>query len=403
MSSKRPKLLFVVTEDWYFWSHRLPIAKAALEAGYDVAVATRVNEHGKRITEAGFRLIPLQMNRGSYSFLHEVRAISELRDIYRREKPDIIHQVALKPILYGSIAAMGLGNVPIINAFAGLGYLVSSSSIKAKVLRSGIWTALRFLLKRGNSFVLLQNREDQELLIREIGVPTEKTTVIRGSGVDMDQFKPTTEASPERAPTVLLSSRMLWIKGINDFVDAAKILRDKGLTARFVLVGDTDLGSPGAIPRAQLVEWQRSGMVEWWGHQPSMHETLREAAIVSLPSHGGEGVPKALIEAAACGRAIVATDVPGCRDIVRHRINGLLVPPKNPMALADALQELLADSSTRSEMGRRGREIASNEFSEESVIQQTLALYSKVLTCCSPTLNSDAPPQQDALIGRERN
>jgi glycosyltransferase involved in cell wall biosynthesis len=403
MSSKRPKLLFVVTEDWYFWSHRLPIAKAALEAGYDVALATRVNEHGKRISEEGFCLIPLQLNRSSYSFMRELRAILELREIYSREKPEIIHQVALKPILYGSIAATGFKKAGIINAFAGLGYLVSSPSLKAKVLRRSIWAALRFLLKRGNSFVLLQNDEDKELLIREVGVPPEKTTVIRGSGVNMDEFKPAATAPAEETPIVLLSSRMLWIKGISDFVEAASILRQRGLTARFVLAGDTDLGSPGAIPRSKLVEWQSSGMVEWWGHQQSMHEALRKAAIVCLPSHGGEGVPKALIEAAATGRAIVATDVPGCRDIVRHRINGLLVPPRDSAALADALQELLTDYSMRSEMGRRGREIASTEFAEKNVIQQTLALYNKVLISCCPTLDSNAPPRPDALVGRARN
>ena len=378
MSAARPKILFVVAEDWYFWSHRRPIAAAALQNGYDVFVATRVGECGEKIIEAGFRLIPLRLNRSSYSLFHELRTISELRRIYRREKPDIVHHIALKPILYGSMAALGNRRMQVINAFAGLGYLVSSPSFKAQALKRVLWKMFRFLLNRPNSFLLLQNREDRDLLVAEIGVPPEKTTIIRGSGVDVNEFQATAEVPG--IPIVLLSSRMLWIKGISDFVEAAKLLRARGMNARFVLAGDTDPGSPGAIPREKLQEWQNAGPVEWWGHQQSMSRMLQQSAIVCLPSHGGEGVPKALIEAAASERAIVATDVPGCRDIVRHGTNGLLVPPKNPAALADAIAQLLNDAPLRAEMGRRGREIAVNEFSEEKVIQQTLALYRQLLS-----------------------
>jgi glycosyltransferase involved in cell wall biosynthesis len=280
----------------------------------------------------------------------------------------------------------------VINAFAGLGYLVSSPSFKAKMLKRVLWKMFRFLLNRRNSFLLLQNREDRDLLVAEIGVSLEKTTIIRGSGVDVNEFQATAEAPG--APIVLLSSRMLWIKGISDFVDAAKLLRAKGINARFVLAGDTDPGSPGAIPQEKLREWQNEGAVEWWGHQQSMSRMLQQSAIVCLPSHGGEGVPKALIEAAASERAIVATDVPGCRDIVRHGTNGLLVPPKDPAALADAIATLLNDATLRAEMGRRGREIAVNEFSEEKVIQQTLALYRQLLSTGAAPLNADNPVRE---------
>jgi glycosyltransferase involved in cell wall biosynthesis len=392
MSAARPKILFVVAEDWYFWSHRRPIAAAALQNGYDVFVATRVGNCGEKIIEAGFRLIPLRLNRSSYSLFHELRTVSELRSIYRREKPDIIHHIALKPILYGSMAALGDRRMQVINAFAGLGYLVSSSSFKAKMLKRVLWKMFRFLLNRRNSFLLLQNREDRDLLVAEIGVSLEKTTIIRGSGVDVNEFQATAEAPG--APIVLLSSRMLWIKGISDFVDAAKLLRAKGINARFVLAGDTDPGSPGAIPHEKLREWQNEGAVEWWGHQQSMSRMLQQATLVCLPSHGGEGVPKALIEAASSERAIVATDVPGCRDIVRHGTNGLLVPPKDPAALADAIATLLKDATLRAEMGHRGREIAVNEFSEEKVIQQTLALYRQLLSTGAAPLNADNPVRE---------
>lgn len=392
MSAARPKILFVVAEDWYFWSHRRPIAAAALQNGYDVFVATRVGDCGEKIIEAGFRLIPLRLNRSSYSLFHELRTISELRRIYRREKPDIVHHIALKPILYGSMAALGNRRTQVINAFAGLGYLVSSPSFKARALKQMLWKAFRFLLNRPNSFLLLQNPEDRDLLVAEVGVRPEKTAIIRGSGVDVNDFQATAEAAG--VPIVLLSSRMLWIKGISDFVEAAKLLSAKGVHARFVLAGDTDPGSPGAIPREKLQEWRNAGPVEWWGHQQSMPRTLQQATLVCLPSHGGEGVPKALIEAAASERAIVTTDVPGCRDIVRHGTNGLLVPPRNPAALSDAIAQLLKDAPLRAQMGRRGREIAVNEFSEEKVIQQTLALYCQLLNAGAARMNADSPVRE---------
>jgi glycosyltransferase involved in cell wall biosynthesis len=393
MSAARPKILFVVAEDWYFWSHRRPIAAAALQSGYDVFVATRVGDCGEKIVGAGFRLIPLRLNRSSYSLFNELRTVSELRSIYRQEKPDIVHHIALKPILYGSMAALRNRKMQVINAFAGLGYLVSSPSFKAKMLKRVLWKMFRFLLNRPNSFLLLQNQEDRDLLVAEIGATLEKTTIIRGSGVDANEFQATAEAPG--VPIVLLSSRMLWIKGISDFVEAAKLLRARGINARFVLAGDTDPGSPGAIPREKLQEWQNAGPVEWWGHQQSMARMLPQAAVVCLPSHGGEGVPKALIEAAASERAIVASDVPGCRDIVRHGTNGILVPPKNPAALADAIARLLNNPGLRAEMGRRGREIVVNEFSEEKVIQQTLALYRQLLSGGdAPPINADNPVRE---------
>ena len=371
------KLLFLVTEDWYFWSHRLPIARAALRNGYEVVVATRVGACGQKIRDEGFRLIPLQLGRESYAPWNEFHAIRELLSIYRREQPDIVHHVALKPILYGSIAALRRKDIRVINALAGLGYLVASSSVRARLLSRVVWGAFRFLLGRANSRVLLQNEEDRQFAVTKLRVPEGKTTVIRGSGVDMELFQPMPE--PAGVPVVLLSSRMLWNKGITEFVEAARRLRHQGLEARFVLAGDTDASSPSGIPRRQLEDWQASGAVEWWGHRNDMIATLKQASLVCLPSHGGEGVPKALIEAAASGRAIVTTDVPGCRDIVRQGINGILVAPKDPVGLAHAIEELLKDPARRQEMGRRGREIAVSEFSEETVVEQTLALYREVL------------------------
>jgi glycosyltransferase involved in cell wall biosynthesis len=378
----RPKLLFVVTEDWYFWSHRLPIARAALASGYEVVVATRVSNYAQKISDTGFRLISLQLSRSGYSPIEELRSIRQLKDIYRRERPEIVHHVALKPVLYGSIAALGRSQTQVINAFAGLGYLAASSSMKARLLRPIIWNALRYLLSRPGYHVLLQNREDKDLLTAKLNVSPERITIIRGSGVNVDIFSTTPE--PSGIPVVLLASRMLWIKGVQEFVDAAQLLRSRRVTARFVLAGESDLNSPSCVPRQQLFDWQASGIVECWGHQQDMPGVFKHTNLVCLPSHGGEGVPKVLMEAAASGRAIITTTVPGCRDIVRDGVNGLLVEPKNAVVLADAIEKLLNNPALRLQMGHRGRQVAVTEFSEDVVVRETLELYSRLLGSAAP-------------------
>jgi glycosyltransferase involved in cell wall biosynthesis len=366
------KLLFVINDDWYFLSHRLPIALAARREGFDVAVATRVGSQGQEIIDHGFRLIPLKyLKRETWSPFNELRAVKELSAIYRREKPDIIHHVALKPILHGNIAALGLPT-RIVNAFAGFGYLESSNSPKAFILRTGIWTAMRFLLNRPRAFTILQNFDDRDFALRKLRASEDNTEVIMGSGVDMDLFKPSPQ--PSGIPIVMLPSRLLWNKGVAEFVAAAESLKATGMQARFVLVGDTDEGSPSAIPRSRLAEWNDSGSIEWWGKMSDMQNVLPQASIVCLPSYR-EGIPKVLLEAAACGRPIVTTDVPGCRDVVQHYVNGMLVPAKNSDVLALTIRVLLGNSDLRARMGDAGRKIAAH-FSQDVVIEKTLARYS---------------------------
>jgi glycosyltransferase involved in cell wall biosynthesis len=295
------------------------------------------------------------------------------RCIYGKERPDVVHQVALKPVLYGSIAAMGRRDIRIINALAGLGYLVASSSLKARLLRIPVWSAFGFFLKRSGSKVIFQNDEDRNAITTRLKVPIGNTVLIRGAGVDLEAFCPVPE--PAGVPTVLLASRMLWNKGVREFVEAARLLTNQGVKARFVLVGDTDKASPSGMPREQLTAWHEEGAVEWWGRREEMVSVYQAATIVCLPSHGGEGVPKSLLEAAACGRAIVTTNVPGCRDVVRDNVNGLLVPPRTVTELADAIRKLLEDPIARYRMGVAGREIVAKEFSEQSVVSNTLFLY----------------------------
>jgi len=373
----RPRVLLLVSEDRFFWSHRLSIARAAQRGGYEVIVATKVSRYGQEIRDEGFRLIPLRLVRNNSSLLDEWRALQELRRIYKTEKPHIVHHFAVKPVLYGSIAALRRKEVQAIDALTGLGYLVASSSIRARFWRPIIWNALRYLLNRPGHHIILQNDEDKELLVKKLSVPPDRITVIRGSGVDVEAFQPTPE--PTSIFTVVLASRMLWIKGIQEFVEAAHLLLNRNLIARFILVGDSDSRNPSCVPREQLIKWQESGVVEWWGQRENIGQIFEKSNLVCLPSHGGEGVPKVLLEAAASGRAIVTTDVPGCRDIVRDGINGLLVPRKDPAALARAILQLANNSELRRQMALRGREIVVQEFSEDVVINQTLALYRRLL------------------------
>jgi glycosyltransferase involved in cell wall biosynthesis len=342
----------------------------------DVLVATRADAFAERIRAEGFTLIPLTLRRSSRRPLRELGAIMELARIYRRERPDIVHHVAMKPVLYGAFAAR-IARVPaVVNAFPGLGYTFVASDRRAKWRRLLMTRALRWALRTSSSRVIFQNDEDRDLFVRESIAAPERSLVIRGSGVDVKRFTPSVEPSGE--PVVVLAARMLWDKGVGEFVEAARLLRHRGVRARFVLLGMVDVHNPAMVPEADLKAWQKEGVVEWVGHREDMPALLARSHVLVLPSYR-EGLPKVLLEAAACGRPLVATDVPGCREIVRHGENGFLIPPKDPSALADAIATLIADPALRQRFGRRGREIAVDEFRVEKVVEETLAVYRELL------------------------
>lgn len=367
------KLLFFVTEDWYFCSHRLALAVAARRAGYDVAVVTRVRAHGERILAAGIRLIPIELARRGLNPLEELRVILRLRSIYAAERPDIIHHVAMKPVVHGSIAAQLSGRRgAIVNGLAGLGWIFIASGLKAAVVRALVANVLRFLLRR--STVIVQNGDDREFVVR-LGVPPARVASIPGSGVDTDAF--VLRPEPAGIPVVVLASRLLWDKGVGEFVSAARALRAQGTQARFVLVGNPDPGNPAAIPARQLDEWLAEGCVESWGWREDMPAVLAQCHVACLPSYR-EGLPKSLLEAASAGLPIVTTDVPGCRDVVTDGVNGILVPPRNVELLARALRQLIDDRRLRMQMGARGRELVLERFALPRIVDATLALYERV-------------------------
>lgn len=371
MTEKPPlHLLFFVTEDWYFCSHRLPLAKAALAAGYRVSVVTRVREHGDLIRAAGLTLIPFEIARTSLNPLRELGTLLRLVQLYRREQPAVVHHVALKPVLYGSIAAACAGSPRLINALAGMGWVFPAGAQQIGVLKRMVRWSIGRLLRRG--IALVQNPDDARLL-EQLGVPRVLIRQVAGAGVDLHQFRALPE--PEGPVVVVLSARLLWAKGVAEFVEAARLLRSRGVSARFILAGAPDTANPSAVPTAQIAAWVAEGVVEHLGWVKDMPDVLSRSHIVCLPSYYGEGIPKSLIEAAACGRPIVTTDMPGCREIVHHGDNGLLVPPRDARALAQALESLISNPELRRRLGARGRERAEQEFGADRIIPQTLALY----------------------------
>jgi glycosyltransferase involved in cell wall biosynthesis len=357
----------------------MELAQAAQRAGWNVSIATRAVVAGgtERIRRAGFNLFPLEtLRRTSRQPLSELSAVLELARLYRRIRPDVVHHVAMKPVLYGSLAAR-LARVPaIVNAFAGLGYAFIGEARRTRLLRRAIEIGLRAAIGGGHTHVIFQNEDDSEMFVRAGVVRREQVVIIRGAGVNLAEFS--LQPEPQGECVVLLASRMLWDKGVGEFVKAARILKEQGRAVRFVLAGMVDEGNPAHITERQLVEWRDEGVVEWSGHSERMPDVLAAAHIVVLPSYR-EGLPKVLLEAAATGRATVATDVPGCREIVRHEENGLLVPPRDATALARAIEILLDDAPLRRRLGARGREIVEAEFSSEQVARETLALYDGLL------------------------
>lgn len=366
------KLLFVVTEDWYFVTHRLPLAVAAQAAGFDVAVATREGRQADVIRNAGIRLIPFTLSRRGGNPLREVMALWRL---YRREQPDLVHHVALKPVMFGALAAW-LARVPAqVNAVAGLGWFFTSSSGVVRLVRPLLRRMLACLLNRPRSLTIVQNPEDRALLERS-GVLATRLRLIRGAGVDTQIFYP---VMPPPGPVcIVLVARMLWDKGVGEFVEAANRLTAAGVNARFVLVGDPDPANPASVPEATLSSWHGQHGVEWWGRREDIPAVLQAAHIACLPSSYGEGLPKSLLEAAACGLPIVTSDAPGCREVVRDGVNGLLVPVRDTAALATALRKLIDDAALRRRMGEQSRLRAETEFGLETVIAQTLAVYREV-------------------------
>lgn len=376
------RLVFAVNHAAFFASHRLPIAEAARAAGWDVHVIASARSvdrdaaAARLIADRGFPFHEIPFVRGGLAPRAELAALTRLVGLYRTLAPSVVHHVTLKPVLFGTLAAR-LARVPgVVNAVSGLGFVFLDESWTGRARRLAIRTAYRRFTAHPNRTFIFQNDDDRREFVEASMVPRDATTLIRGSGVDLTAFAPT--PFPGGPPVVVLPARLLGDKGVREFVAAAGRLREDGVLARFALVGDLD-PNPASVQAAELTAWQADGVVEWWGYRADMPAVFASAHVVCLPSYR-EGLPKALIEAAASGRAVVTTDVPGCRDAIEPGVTGLLVPARTVQPLADALRSLLTDPARRAAMGAAGRQLAERVFGVERVVEATLAIYERLLT-----------------------
>lgn len=371
------KVLLVAHWDWVLYNFRLPLAKALRGRGFDVVFVCPYGDYVGKLRGEGFRWIRWEVERRNLNPVGEFAAIFNLARIYRKEKPQIVHHFTIKPNLYGSIAALLTGMKKTINTFTGLGFLFSDHSL-ARRLRTIVLPIAKRAFKLSKGWSVFQNRQDLETCLHLRLVLPDKAILIPGTGVDTNRFRPNHSKSLNRTPIALMAARLLWDKGVGEFVEAARLLKAKGIEVDFWLAGKPDDGNPMCVPEDWLNKCHEEGLIKWLGHRDDMPEILQQADIAILPSYH-EGVPRFLLEAAACGLPLVATDIEGCRVVVRNGVNGFLVPVRDPRALADSIEILVKDPKLRIEMGIASRKIAESEFDERIILDKWLALYDQVM------------------------
>lgn len=374
------KFALYANTDWYLYNFRLSTALALKAQGHEVILLSPPGDFGARFATHGLRWIPLSMDRASLNPLRETRTLAELVRVLRAEKPDLLHSFTVKCAVYGAIAARLAGVPAIVNAVAGLGYVFTSDAPLARVLRPLVKQAMRLTLGGGRARVILQNPDDARIMIKQRLVPAEKVRVIRSSGVNTSRFLPRrVDAEPERI-RVLLAARLLWEKGVGEYVEAARLLRSQGRQVEFLLAGTPDPGNPRSVRQAEVEAWSREGVVRWLGHVDDMPALMGSVDVMVLPSYYREGVPKSLVEAAACGLALITTDRPGCHEVVRqHGVDGLHVEPRNARQLAERIAQLDDDRALLRRLGQHVRQRALTEFDERLVIGRTIEVYAELL------------------------
>ena len=369
-------LLFVVNVDWAFLSHRLPIALEAQRQGYQVHIATGLTDRLDELHNHGLVVHPLALDRNSVGLGNAWRTVVQLWQVFKVVRPDVVHLVTIKPVLLGGAVARLAGVPAVVAAVPGLGFVFMASGAKAAVRRSLVRAMYRVALGHRNLKVVFQNPDDRASLAKLANLPNSKVEMIRGSGVNLTQYNHT--PLPPGVPVVLLAARLLADKGVREFVQAARLLRQQGVAARFCLVGSVDQANPTSLTDAELAQWANEGVVELWGQRSDMPEVLSAAHLVVLPSYR-EGLPKVLLEAAACARAVVTTDVPGCRDAIDQGVTGVLIQVRNAAALADAIEGLINDPTRCRAMGTAGRALAERGFDVRQVVAAHLRIYQELI------------------------
>jgi glycosyltransferase involved in cell wall biosynthesis len=370
------KIIFVVNKVSYFLSHRLPIGTALIERGFKVYIVAP-DECPDGLVKTGFIYHQVKMSREGKNPWNELTIIWSLTKLFKKIKPDLVHLVTIKPYLYGGIAARIAGVPSVVSAVAGLGILFSQNSLKNKLLRSALFPIYYFAFRHKSQTVIFQNSNDRDLLVNWGILNKNKSVLIRGAGADLTKYTFVDESAG--VPVILFAARLLLDKGVSEFVEASKILRCRNIDAEFWLIGDPDSGNANSVTFEQLDQWKKAGLVKYFRHSSDIATLLSQSNIVTLPSYYGEGLPKILIEAAACGRAVVTTNHPGCRDAIEPNETGLLVPVKDATALADSIEYLIDNSDERKAMGKAGRALAEKEFSIEKIVDKHITIYRNLL------------------------
>lgn len=370
------RLLLSSNTDWYLYNFRLALAKYLRQEGIEVTLFSPPGKFVPLLEESGFRWIPWQMGRQTIAPWSEIASLWQAYAIYKREKPDLVHHHTIKPVLYGTLAARMAGVHGIVNSITGRGYIFLGEERRARWLKRLVLPIYRLALNSSRCGVIFENPNDRRYFLDNHLLPEERTWLIEGVGVDPERFLPQPE--PVGTPVVLLAARMLWDKGVGVLVEAAHQLKSE-IQVRVVLVGDPDPGNPATVSRKTLEQWHSEGVIEWWGWQPDMPRIYNQCHIIALPTMYGEGVPTTLLEGAACGRPLVASDIPGCRQIVLDGYNGFLVPPNDSSALAQAIKRLVSDPALRGRMGNASRQLVLEKFTHAQVNAATLGVYQHVL------------------------
>jgi glycosyltransferase involved in cell wall biosynthesis len=365
-------LVYVITEDWFFKSHFFDRAVAAVTAGYQVTVITRCRDSAREFEKYGLLTENIEFSRRGLNPITELATVLNLRSALKRIAPDIVHNIALKPVVLGSLAAQLAGIRNIVNAPVGMGYVFTSRENKARVLRPIVKALIRYVLGNKNRRVIIENCDDFENLVSGGFASHDSVALIKGAGVDVQKFAHRPE--PPEPVKVIMISRLLRDKGVQEFIDAAKIVRSKDNSVQFLLVGDIDDGNPTSLNSEAIASLAKSADVTWLGARTDIPELLAQSHIACLPSYR-EGLPKSLIEAASVGRPIVTTDVPGCREVVTHMVNGFLIKPRDAQALSSAIEKLVTNPRLRKSMGEENRRKAETEYANEIIINQTHRVY----------------------------
>lgn len=377
----KPKLCMVINVDWFFLTHRLPIALAAAKQGYEVHIACGITDREQELRAYGFHLHPLIMARGRTSPRHEIKTFIEIVQLFKKLKPDVVHLVTIKPVLFGGIAARLAGVNGVVAAISGLGFTYVAKGWKASLKRKLAGCLYRLALGKENLRVIFQNPNDHDILTKITGLPAQKAILLHGSGVDLGMFIP--QPLPAGTPRVVMACRLIADKGVWEFIAAARLLRERNVAVEMCLAGAIDPDNPVSLTEADLTKIKSEGVVTLLGNRSDMAQVFTQAHIAALPSYYGEGLPKVLIEAAACGRAVVTTDMPGCRDAIAPGVTGLLIPPRDAKALADAIEQLVRHPEQCAAFGVAGRIFAEQRFDVRQVVEKHLEAYAALLNAAA--------------------